>query len=124
MYFSINDQMVSDFFSGLIVVVALFVVGWLFSILLIGMARRYPISRLALIMVLSPLSFILFIEGSSRFALYLYVMIVMIIGIAIDGITYLRQAPAQPKAASKENSSQEVAPVEADPEVIIWEKAK
>ncbi len=125
MYFSINDHMVSEFFSGLIPIFALVVIGYLFSILLGGMARRFPFSRLALIVVLPPLSLVRFLDPKSSFVLYLYAVVVMILGIVIDGIGYLQEPKeAQVKAVSKEEPEETDAAVEPDPNVIIWEKAE
>ena len=47
MQFSVSDSMISEFFSGLFAVFALIAVGGLIALILGGMARRFPFSRLA-----------------------------------------------------------------------------
>ncbi len=124
MNFSINDQIVSTFFSGLIPIITLIGVGYLFSILLGGMAKKFPFSRLALIVSLSPLSLVRFLDPSSSFALYLYAMTIVILGLIIDGIGYLQKPQIQvsPHANVTKKEIEEV--TESDPNVIIWEKAE
>jgi hypothetical protein len=123
MYFSISDQMVSQFFSGLLGVLALVAVGSALALALGGMTKRFPFSRLSLILALSPLSFSRFLEYNGTTTLHLYAMIVILLGITIDGISYLLEPrvrsgaeQAQPEAVEKTE--------ERSPGVIVWEKAE
>jgi len=123
MYFSISDQMVSEFLSGLLAVLGLVVVGSALALALGGMAKRFPFSRLSLILALSPLSFQRFLENDANDTLHLYAMIVILLGITIDGISYLlepRVRPAMREAQAEEAEKEEV----PSPGVIVWEKAK
>jgi hypothetical protein len=123
MYFSLSDQIVSEFFSGLLAVLALVAIGSALALVLGGMARRFPFSRLSLILALSPLSLSRFLESDGNATLHLYAMIVILLGITIDGISYLlepRVRPVAEKAQSEEQEKDE----ESAPGMIVWEKAK
>ena len=126
MYLSVSDQMVSDFLSGLIAVFALVAVGGILSIMLGRMAKRFPFTRLALVLALSPLSLVHFMERTSGSTLYLYAMIVLLLGITIDGIAYLLEpkAATNPEAKAEPEEQQGEASGEPNPGMIVWEKAE
>ncbi len=124
MYFSISDQMVSEFFSGLLAVLALVAVGSALALALGGMARRFPFSRLSLILALSPLSFSRFLEYGGNTTLHLYAMIVILLGITIDGISYLLEPRSRSSVAEKTQSKVAEKAEEPSPGMIVWEKAK
>lgn len=124
MQLSISDAMISDFLSGLVAVLALVAVGGGISLVLQGMARRFPFSRLALILALAPLSMVRFLERGGTSTLYLYAMIVVLMGLTIDGIGYLLQPKEAPKAKPAKGTEEEAASEESEPGVIVWEKAE
>jgi len=125
MFFSISDEMVSEFLSGLVVVLALVVVGCTIALVLSGMARRFPFSRLALVFALSPLAFVRFIEYQSDSTLHLYAMIVLLMGITIDGINHLLEPKVRPAVQDADDEEREaIQEDEPQPGVIVWEKAK
>ena len=123
MYFSISDQMVSDFFSGLLGVLALVAVGSALALALGGMTKRFPFSRLSLILALSPLSFSRFIGYGGNTTLHLYAMIVILLGITIDGISYLLEPRVRSDAQQAQSEEAEKV-AEPSPGVIVWEKAE
>lgn len=111
--------------SGLVVVLALVVVGCTIALILSGMAKRFPFSRLALVFALSPLAFVRFIEYQGNSTLHLYAMIVLLLGITIDGINHLLEPKARPLAQEAEEETPEaIQEDESQPGVIVWEKAK
>lgn len=117
--------MVSEFLSGLVVVLALVVVGCTIALVLSGMARRFPFSRLALVFALSPLAFVRFIEYQSDSTLHLYAMIVLLMGITIDGINHLLEPKVRPAVQDADDEEREaIQEDEPQPGVIVWEKAK
>ncbi|MEA2067684.1 MAG: hypothetical protein U9P12_00660 [Verrucomicrobiota bacterium] len=120
MYFSISDSMVSEFLSGLFVVFALVAVGGTLSLILGNMAKRFPFTRLALVLALAPFSLVRFLDRSGSSTLFLYSMIVLLLGITIDGINYLLTPKAAPETKAKEAEEQE----EPAPGMIVWEKAE
>lgn len=129
MQIQLSSQVVSQFLSGLIGVLALVVVGGLLSMLLRGMAKRFPFSRLALVFALSPLSLVRFLDQGDDLTLYLYAMIVLLIGISVDGISYLLEPKITPM--STQEAELEETGIEEDeektsdePNVIVWEKAE
>ena len=124
MYFSISDQMVSQFFSGLLGVLALVAVGSALALALGGMTRRFPFSRLSLILALSPLSFSRFLEYNGTTTLHLYAMIVILLGITIDGISYLLEPRVRTATAEEAKPEEAEKAEEPSPGVIVWEKAK
>ena len=102
---------------------ALVAIGAALALVLGGMARRFPFSRLSLILALSPLSLSRFLESGGNATLHLYAMIVILLGITIDGISYLlepRVRPVVEKSQAEEPESDE----ENSPGMIVWEKAK
>lgn len=123
MYFSISDQMVSEFFSGLLGVLALVAVGSALALALGGMTKRFPFSRLSLILALSPLSFSRFLGYGGNTTLHLYAMIVILLGITIDGISYLLE-PRERSSAQQAKAEEAEKVEEPSPGVIVWEKAE
>jgi hypothetical protein len=123
MHVSISDQMISDFLSGLVAVLALVAVGCTLALMLGGMARRFPFSRLALVLSLAPMSFARFLEPEGSANLHLYAMIVILLGITIDGISHLLEPKVRPNVAEKQEE-EPAASAERGPGVIVWEKAQ
>ena len=122
MNISITDQMLSQFLSGLLTIVVLIVVGGMLSILLKPMNQKFIFTRLALILGLTPLTLINFIDRSSISTLYLFSMLIVLFGITVDGINFLLLPKVRTKTEPKveEKDTQEAEP---DPGVIVWEKA-
>ena len=122
MNISVTDQMLSQFLSGVLTVVVLIGVGGLLSVLLKPMTRNFVFTRMALILGLTPLTLINFIDRSSISTLYLFSMIAVLLGITVDGINFLLMPKERPKVepvAEKEKAED----AEPDPGVIVWEKA-
>jgi len=147
MRFGINDIVISEFMSGLIIVVALIMVGGLLEFLLRKMADRYPFTRLALILALTPVSLLHFLDQDTRYLLFTYMLIVATMGVTIDGIRYLFEFRAQlritaeleaeriqsrrfseePAVVVGEVSVQKDAPQPAQdhkPNVLVWERVE
>jgi pyrroline-5-carboxylate reductase len=115
--------MISQFLSGLLAVLALVAVGSALALALGGMAKRFPFTRLSLILALSPLSFARLLEYEGNSSLNLYAMIVILLGITIDGISHLLEPRVRPAAEDAQSHEAEKAE-EPSPGVIVWEKAK
>jgi hypothetical protein len=127
MQFSISDNMVSEFLSGIFVIFALVSVGGVLSLVLQGMARRFPFTRLALILGLAPISLVHFIDRAGTSTLHLYTMIVLLLGITIDGINHLLEPKAAPKLKEEPKKTDEAVEErekEPVPGMIVWEKAE
>lgn len=123
MSFNITDQMISQFFSGVFTIIILIAVGGVLSVFFKAMNKKFSFTRLALVLALTPLCFINFLDRSNTNTLYLFSMIVVLLGITIDGINYLLLPKEQPKAAPQQEKEQ-VAEKESGPDVIVWEKAE
>ena len=101
----------------------LIAVGGMLSVLLKGIKEKFAFTRLSLIMALTPLSLISFMDQANCSTLYLFSMIVELLGITVDGINYLLLPKERQRPAEK---VEEQAPTAAEPDsgVIIWEKAE
>jgi hypothetical protein len=124
MQFSISDNMISEFASGLFAVFALIGVGAMVMLLLTGLGKKFPFTRLALVLALTPFSLFRFLENGSVSTLYLYAVIVVLLGITIDGINYLlvpKEAVLKTDPSKAESEEPEEKP---DPGMIVWEKAE
>lgn len=125
MKINITDQIVSQFLSGLIAVLVVIAVGAFLSFILRGMSRRFPFTRVALLLALAPLSLVNFLGKSESTALIFYAMITTLLGIAIDGLNHLLTPKARTESAQepvREEQKEEAA--EPRPGVIVWEKAE
>jgi hypothetical protein len=122
MNISITDQMLSQFFSGLLTIIVLIAVGGMLSILLTGIKEKFAFTRLALVLALTPLSLINFMDQAISSTLYLFSMIAVLLGITVDGINFLLMPKERPKveAVPEKVKTEEAEP---DPGVIVWEKA-
>ncbi len=121
MSINLTDQIVSQFLTGLFIILVLIAVGGSLSVVFTAMSKKFPFSRLTLMLALTPLCLVSFLDRSSADTLYLFSMISVLLGITIDGINHLLQPKEQP--------AQKTAPKEADnteskPDVIVWEKAE
>lgn len=123
MNFNMTDEMVSQFLSGIVPIIVLIAIGTALSFLLKGTNKNFEFTRMALILALPPLSFVNFLEPDTTSSLYLFVMIMALLGITIDGINHLLM-PKDVLAPKTETAKEEDAVEEPKPEVIVWEKAK
>jgi hypothetical protein len=122
MNINITDQMLSQFLSGVLTIIVLIAVGGMLSILLKGIKEKFAFTRLSLILALTPLSLISFIDQASSSTLYLFSMIAILLGITVDGINFL----LMPKERAKVEiipEEEKIEEVEPEPGVIVWEKA-
>ena len=129
MQFSISDSMISEFISGLFVVFALIGVGAFLMLILSGLARRFPYTRIAIALALAPMSLIRFLDNGTESTLHLYAMISILLGITIDGINHILTPKAAARAKEAAADTQHPEPhVETDdeeePGMIVWEKAE
>ncbi|MDF7800772.1 hypothetical protein P4C99_14955 [Pontiellaceae bacterium B1224] len=126
MHLSISDSMVSEFISGLFVVFALIGVGAAIMLLLIGLAKKFPFCRISLVLALTPFSLIRFLERDANSTLFLFAMIVVLLGITIDGINYVLTPRSVPKAPADtaDESKEEAVKDKSDSGMIVWEKAE
>lgn len=123
MQINVTDQMISQFLSGVFIIFALITVGSVLSIILKVMSRKFAFTRLALVLALTPLCMVGFLDRNSVATLYLFSMISILLGITIDGINHLLLPKDQPIRAEKPEVAQP--PVtEENPDVIVWEKAE
>jgi hypothetical protein len=123
MSISITDEIISQFLSGVLTICAIIIVGGTLALLLRGMNRNFNFTRLSLILGLAPLSLVSFMDPKTSSTLYLFSMIVVLLGITVDGINYLLLPKERQRPAEK---VEEQAPAAAEPDsgVIIWEKAE
>ncbi|VGO23270.1 hypothetical protein [Pontiella sulfatireligans] len=127
MELSLSDQLVSEFLSGLIAVFSIVAVGGALSLVLSGMAKHFPYTRLALVLALAPLTLVRLLESVGSSNLYFYSMIVVLLGITIDGISHLLEPKAQPQEKPEPKSApveEEEKEAEPPPGMIVWEKAE
>ena len=122
MYFNITDEIMSQFLSGVFTIFALVGVGGVLSVLFKAMNKKFSFTRMALVLALTPLCLVNFIDRGSMTTLYLFSMLIVLFGITVDGINFLllpkERLKAEPKVAEKETQE-----AEPDPGVIVWEKA-
>lgn len=123
MNINITDHIVSQFLSGILTIVVLVGVGGILSIFFSAMSKKFSFTRLSLILALTPISLVQFLDRSSTATLFMFSMIAVLLGITIDGINYLLLPKEQLRAARK---PEKAAPAveEANPDVIVWEKAE
>jgi hypothetical protein len=89
MQINLTNQMISQFFGGVFIIFALILVGSALAILLKIMSRKFSFMRLAMVLALTSLCMVSFLDRSSTSTLYLFSMITILLGITIDGINYL-----------------------------------
>ncbi len=128
MNINITDRMTSLFLSGIISVLVLIVVGAILSVVFKKIDKKFVFTRMALIVALSPLTLINFLEQDSASTLYLFAMVAVLLGITIDGINHLLLPKELPKELTKaeveEAGKAEENEAATEPGVIIWEKAE
>jgi len=124
MFFSITDRTVNAFMQGAVVVLALVVVGCILALILGGMTHRFPFSRLALVLALTPLSFVQILDLRWSSNLQLFAMIVILIGITIDGISSLLKPRVRTVYRERTAEDQESGQEAESAEVIEWKKAR
>lgn len=114
--------MLSDFLSGLVAVLTLVAVGGTLSLALTRMAARFPFTRIALVIALTPISLMRFLENGNGATLLLFSMIATLLGITIDGISHL----LEPRVvhAPAENEPEQVEQEQPKTGMFVWEKAE
>ena len=98
-------------------------VGGTLALLLRGMNRNFNFTRLSLVLGLAPLSLVSFMDPKTSSTLFLFSMIVVLLGITVDGINFLLLPKERVKSVEKVKEPVQVE-AEPDPGVIIWEKAE
>lgn len=123
MEISINNEILSQLINGIIAVIILVAAGVVLAMASKMMInKRFPFTRLALILTLPPFCLINLLDRGSVSTLYLYAIVVIVLGMAIDGIAHLIR-PEDPR----QNKSQKKAPAtgsEPEPDAIVWEKVE
>ena len=129
----INSNIISEFLSGVLIILALMIVGGLLAYLLKNMAKHYPFTRLAVILALTPVSLMQFLGRETQTFFFLYAMIVALLGILIDGIKHLIEfkAQSQPHRAAIALQKSDEEPAEEEPaeeapraDMLVWEKVR
>lgn len=131
----VSGEMINQFVSGLLIILTLIAVGYAISLILGMMAKRFPFSRYALTIALTPFCMAFFLEKSQITALFFFAMGMVLLGLAIDAIAYLTAPKPVPtpipipeqKAAISELPTQETAAIpdeKPEPGMIVWEKAE
>lgn len=137
MRFSISDSMVSEFMSGLFAVFALIAVGAALMLILTPLRNKFPFTRIALTLALTPFSLIRFMEHPATSTLFLYSTIAILLGITIDGINHILTAPkreakpeepvraqvAPPAPISRPEPKEQEVPA-PEPGMMVWERAE
>ena len=123
MSINITDQIVSQFLSGLFIILVLIAVGSSLSVVFKAMGKRFPFTRLTLMLALTPLCLVIFLDRNTTNTLFLFSMISVLLGITIDGINHLLLPKEQPQSAKKVKI-EEAGETEENPDVIVWEKAE
>lgn len=121
MSINLTDQIVSQFLTGLFIILVLIAVGGSLSVVFTAMSKKFPFSRLTLMLALTPLCLVSFLDRSSADTLYLFSMISVLLGITIDGINHLLQPKEQP---APKTGSKDADKTESKSDVIVWEKAE
>jgi hypothetical protein len=124
MHINITDELISEFFSGAIVVIALIAMGAFLLFILKGLSRTFPFTRMGLALALAPLSLTNFLDTGESIALFLYAMIAALLGITIDGINHLLTPKARIKPEHQFEKEKKEETAEPSPGVIVWEKAE
>jgi len=116
MNINIPDPIIREFLGGVSAILAVIALGAFLWFILRGFARRFTFTRMALILALSPLSMVNFLNHGATSILYLFAMIAILLGVTIDGISSLLRPKERPKAVPEE--------AEAKPSGIVWGKAE
>jgi hypothetical protein len=122
MQITITDQAITTFLSGFGTVTVLVAVGGFLSLVLRGMAQKFPFTRLALVLTLAPYSLVKFLDRGGIDTLYLYAIVIILLGITIDGVNHLQ--PREPRRTAPKPKEENDAEEESSPDGIVWEKAE
>ena len=123
MIINIPDQIIREFLSGVIAVLAAIAMGAFLLFILRGISRKFPFIRMGLVLALAPLSLINFLGNRESYALLIYAMITVLLGIAIDGINHLLM-PKEQSQPTQNPVNQAEETVESNPDAIVWDKAE
>ena len=123
MEISINNEILSQLINGIIAVIILVAAGGVLAFASRMMInKRVPFTRLALILALPPFCLINLLDRGSVSTLYLYAIIVIVLGMAIDGTAHLIRPEKLPGSNRKKKAP--ATGSEPDPDAIVWEKVE
>lgn len=117
---SINDQILSQFFNGVVAVVMLVAAGWILAFISRPVGEKFTFTRLALVLAIPPFCLINLLDRGSLSTLYLYAIVVVVLCIAIDGIHHL--FPPREGRGTKPKPKKDAG--EPEPNAIVWEKVE
>lgn len=123
MSINLTDQIVSQFLTGLFIILVLIAVGSSLSVVFKAMGKKFPFTQLTLMLALTPFCLVSFLDRSTTNTLFLFSTISVLLGITIDGINHLLLPKEKPQSAPKSREKDGVG-TETNPDVIVWEKAE
>lgn len=127
----VSGEMMNQFASGLLIILALIAVGYTLSLVLRPAAKRFPFSRHTATIALTPFCMVYFLAEHQVTALIFFSMGMVLLGITIDAIAYLTEP--KPEKVPEQNAAISELTVQADeivpdekpePGMIVWEKAE
>ena len=120
MHISIDDQIIGQLVAGIVSVFILVGVGVILTFASRAIGRKFAFTRLALVLALPPFCLINLLDRGSVSTLYLYGIIVVVLGMAVDAIHHLlpRKEPLETDHGTDTETG------EPNSDAVVWEKAE
>ena len=117
----LDSELISRFLLGTIAVFAMVAIGGAFANMFRSVNKRFCFTKTALILTLPPFCLSLVLDRSSLSTLYLYAMIVIVIGFSVDAARHLiaiwRHGESLPSPRNENTSASE-----SSEKGMVWEK--
>jgi len=119
----LDNELINHFLTGTLGIFALVLIGGALANVFRVISRRFSFTRTALILALPPLCLSQCVDRSSLDTLYLFAIIITVLGFLIDGALHLA-ATWHGEEDGKPARSAKTADEEKDDKRIVWEKAE
>jgi hypothetical protein len=116
----VDNELINQFLTGTISVFVMVLIGGSLAHLLRSINKRFAFTKTALVLALPPLCFSLCVDRGGLSTIYLFAIVVILLGFSIDGIKHLLPTGCtedeSPPGESRPSGS------ESGEKQVIWEK--
>jgi len=117
-----DEQLISYFLTGTVALFALVAIGGALANAFRTISRQFAFTKLALILGLPPFCLAKCVSRSSLSTLFLFAIIIIVLGFTIDGIRYLLLTWREPGNAT--TPAKKTQDGNSDGKGIVWDKAE
>lgn len=124
----VDNELINQFLTGTVSVFLMVLIGGTLAHLLRSIGKQFTFTKSALAIALPPFCFSLSLDRGSVSTIYLFAIVMILLGYSIDGVKYImlaRRTDGEPSpATSGQSDIAQNNASEDDGKKVIWEKVE